>query len=259
MKKSFLSHYQKNLLVFVFSLVSSWLYSQAPTITSFSPTSGAVGATVTITGTGFNTTAANNVVYFGGVKATVSSATATQIVVIVPVGGSGKVSATNISTFLTAYSGKYFSITYANGGHDINSCAFPLNNTITTISPTVRVGTAWHDSRFNPTGTGDFNGDGKIDLVKVNGNTTVKGFDVYVNTSTGTGNFNFAVGIQVTSTRALSSLLVADFDNDGKTDLLLRHSTLGSLTKVNLIVEYGNILLNFSDPLGTVPVSFASQ
>ena len=219
MKNSFLSHYQKTLLVFVLTLASSWVYCQAPTITSFSPTSGAVGATVTITGTGFNTTAANNVVYFGGVKAIVSSATATQIIVIVPVGGSGKVSATNISTFLTAYSGKYFSITYANGGHDINSCAFPLNNTITTISPTVRVGTAWHDSRFNPTGTGDFNGDGKIDLVKVDGNTTVKGFDVYVNTSTGIGNFNFAVGIQVTSTRALSSLLVADFDNDGKLDV----------------------------------------
>ena len=219
MKNSFLSHYQKNLLVFVFSLVSSWLYSQAPTITAFTPTSGAVGSTVTITGTGFNTTAANNVVYIGGVKATVTSASATQLVVTVLAGGSGKVSATNLSTFLTAYSGKYFSITYANGGHDINSCAFPLNKTIATITPTVRIGTAWHDTRFNPTGTGDFNGDGKIDLVKVDGNTTVKGFDVYVNTSSGTGNFNFAVGIQVTSTRALSSLLVADFDNDGKLDV----------------------------------------
>ncbi len=193
--------------------------SSPPTITSFTPSSGAVGTSVTITGTNFNTTAANNVVYFGGVKASVTSATATQLVVTVPAGGSGKVSATNTSSFLTAYSGKYFSITYANGGHDINSCAFPLTNTITTISPTVRIGTAWHDSRFNPTGSGDFNGDGKIDLVKVDGNTTVKGFDVYVNTSSGTGNFNFAVGIQVTSTRALSSLLVADFDNDGKLDV----------------------------------------
>ncbi len=219
MKNSFFSKSVKQVLLVSLLFVASFVFAQAPTITAFTPTSGAVGATVTITGTGFNTTAANNIVYFGGVKATVSSASATQIVVTVPVGGSGKVSATNISTFLTAYSGKYFSITYTNGGHDINSCAFPLNNTITTISPTVRVGTAWHDSRFNPTGTGDFNGDGKIDLVKVDGNTTVKGFDVYVNTSTGTGNFNFAVGIQVTSTRALSSLLVADFDNDGKLDV----------------------------------------
>ncbi len=35
-----------------------------PTITSFTPLSGAVGATVTITGTNFNTTPANNVVFF---------------------------------------------------------------------------------------------------------------------------------------------------------------------------------------------------
>jgi hypothetical protein len=219
MKNSFLSHFQKTLLVYVFSLVSSWAYSQAPTISSFSPISGAVGTTVTITGTGFNATPTNNIVYFGGVKATITSATATQLLVTVPLGGSGKVSATNISTNLTAYSGKFFSITYPNGGHDINNCAFPVATTINTITPTVRVGSAWHDSRFNPTGSGDFDGDGKIDLVKVNGSATTLGFDIYRNTSTGAGNFNFGIGAQVSSTRTLSSLLVADFNNDGKLDV----------------------------------------
>lgn len=41
---------------------------------------------VTITGSNFNTTAANNAVYFGGVKANVTSASATQLVVKVPAG-----------------------------------------------------------------------------------------------------------------------------------------------------------------------------
>ena len=55
-------------------------------ITSFSPTTAPVGTTVTITGTNFNTTAGNNIVTFGTLPATVSSATPTQLVVTVPAG-----------------------------------------------------------------------------------------------------------------------------------------------------------------------------
>jgi hypothetical protein len=58
----------------------------APTIASFTPTSGGVGATVTITGTNFSTTAASNVVKFNGKTATVTSATATSIITTVPTG-----------------------------------------------------------------------------------------------------------------------------------------------------------------------------
>ncbi|HEU4890864.1 MAG TPA: carboxypeptidase regulatory-like domain-containing protein [Vicinamibacterales bacterium] len=59
-------------------------------ISSFTPTSGAVGATVTISGTGFSSTPGLNTVTFGcagtgcRVSATVTSATATQLVVTVP-------------------------------------------------------------------------------------------------------------------------------------------------------------------------------
>lgn len=58
-------------------------------ISGFLPTSGAVGSSVTISGTGFSTTASQNTVTFGcgascTVSATVSSATATQLVVTVP-------------------------------------------------------------------------------------------------------------------------------------------------------------------------------
>jgi len=55
-----------------------------PTITSFSPTSGAIGTTVTITGTNFDPTPANNTVWFGAVKATVGTSTSTQLTVTVP-------------------------------------------------------------------------------------------------------------------------------------------------------------------------------
>ena len=56
-----------------------------PTITSFSPTSGAAGTTITITGNYFNNIAAsNNLVFFGAIQATVISASATQLTVTVP-------------------------------------------------------------------------------------------------------------------------------------------------------------------------------
>ncbi|AWX44710.1 Lactocepin [Flagellimonas maritima] len=64
----------------------------APTISDFSPISGPVGTAVTIEGTNFSTTAANNTVTFGTVAATVASATATKIVASVPSGAAtGKV------------------------------------------------------------------------------------------------------------------------------------------------------------------------
>ena len=70
-------------------------YLLAPTIASLSPNSAAAGATVTITGTNFDVTAANNAVKFNGTTATVVTATATQLVVTVPAGGtSGNVTVT---------------------------------------------------------------------------------------------------------------------------------------------------------------------
>jgi hypothetical protein len=74
-------------LVLSILLVSqaNWVFSQ-PTIASFTPASGIVGSTVTINGTGFNTTAANNVVIFGTTRAAVTAASATQLTVTVPIG-----------------------------------------------------------------------------------------------------------------------------------------------------------------------------
>ena len=68
----------KRLMAFAaaFFLPVLYGYSQ-PTITSFSPGSGAVGTSVTITGTNFSATAANDHVYFGVAKATVTAASTT--------------------------------------------------------------------------------------------------------------------------------------------------------------------------------------
>ena len=65
-------------------------------IVGFTPTTGLVGTTVTIYGTGFSTTPNQNSVTFNGVAATVISATATQIVTQVPTGATtGPISVTS--------------------------------------------------------------------------------------------------------------------------------------------------------------------
>jgi hypothetical protein len=65
------------------------------TITSFTPTSGTTGTTVTINGTNFSTTPANNIVDFNGTVATVTASTTTTITTSVPIGATtGPISVT---------------------------------------------------------------------------------------------------------------------------------------------------------------------
>lgn len=69
--------------------ISAPLATPLPTIQSFSPPQGTVGAPVTIFGTGFSGTASANTVMFDTIAATPTSATPTQLVVTIPAGISG--------------------------------------------------------------------------------------------------------------------------------------------------------------------------
>ncbi len=89
-----------------------------PTITSFSPASGAAGATVTITGTNFDPDPFHMLVTFAdNVPATVVSATTTQLVVTVPAGASsGAIKVTNGLTTREVTSTTNFTVTSSGGG-----------------------------------------------------------------------------------------------------------------------------------------------
>jgi RHS repeat-associated protein len=67
---------------------SSFVVFQPPTISGFSPPSGAPGTPVTISGTNFSTTPSSNTVTFNGTSATVTAATATSLTVSVPAAAS---------------------------------------------------------------------------------------------------------------------------------------------------------------------------
>lgn len=132
-------------------------YTSAPTITSFSPPTVLQGDTVTINGTGFNTTAGNNNVIFGcGAQATAATATTTQLTVVVPSNActfflqvqdtsTGKTSQNsnaqlNVLQTMTV-SGQ---VTDASTNSGINSASvtanFTLNSTPHTVSTTTNFG-----------------------------------------------------------------------------------------------------------------------
>jgi uncharacterized protein (TIGR03437 family) len=91
--------------------------AQKPSISSVSPNTGAPGTAITIAGTNFKTSSADDTVRFNGVAAVVSSATASQLVVNAPSGGTtGNIT---VTTADGTSSGINFTYTSATTGPDI--------------------------------------------------------------------------------------------------------------------------------------------
>src|SRR5690606_39239345 len=83
--------------------------AQPPVISSFAPATATPGESVILTGTGFHTTATDNTVFFGPVKATVTGGTATSLTVTVPVSAAyAPVAVLNTGNGLSAYSSDFF-------------------------------------------------------------------------------------------------------------------------------------------------------
>lgn len=154
-----------------------------PTITSFAPTSGPIGTTVTITGANFSTTPSNNEVKFNGTLATVTASTASSITTMVPTGATtGAITVTEAGN--TATSASSFTVTSAT---TIVIATQPSSSTVCSgttatftlsASGTTNIAYQW---QYSPDGISPF-----TDLTNTGGYSNVSTATITINS---TGNF----------------------------------------------------------------------
>jgi hypothetical protein len=199
--------------------------STPPAITNFSPTSGIPNiASVTVNGSNFNTTATNNIVYFAGVAATVTSATATKLVVTVPPGAQfAPIIVVDKTTGLSASSVNPFTPLFNNNNDNGASIIRASLGNVVSFDVATNAGSS---------AAGDIDGDGLNDLVVGEGSGGFGGFhqfSVFRNAGvTGTissATFHPKVSFNITNPYVKGNVALADFDGDGKLDVAVSSAT----------------------------------
>jgi hypothetical protein len=240
-----------------------------PVINFFHPAAGPAGTIVRISGTGFNTNADSNFVYFGAAKATVLQYISDSLIVIVPKGAT-YAPITVTSNRLTGYSRLPFNVTFPNGDPLPDSTSFaPSANVTGTNNPravtladlnsdgkldlfvtsqadssaavykntSVNGSVSYSTAQYIPLGTGpfgaaigDLNGDGKLDVAVANSNSGLAGTVSVLRNTTVVGNsISFVKTTYATGNGSLS-VAIADLDKDGKPDLLVTSGNSGYIS-----------------------------
>ena len=186
-----------------------------PVISSVSPLKGRPGTVATINGTGFSTTPASNIVYFGGMRAVVAAATATSLQVTVPYGATYAPVSVLVSG-LTAYSPYAFMPTFdgSPGDQDLSFSEY------SGLAP-------GHHYRWGA--VADLDVDGRLDLIEPNDNSTVS--IVWNNSSPGALGPEAFLGFQSVDVGPRPyAVRTADLNGDGKQDIAAIANSGSSVT-----------------------------
>ncbi len=210
----------------------------APIVSSFTPISGNIGSSITITGSDFSSTAANNIVFFGSVRGNVTAASATSLTVTVPAGAKvASIKVINTDNNLSGVSSKSFVPTYTNANPvAIASSHFTAIQMTTATSPASVNSPVWSSVRHNG-GVADLDGDGKVDLLMVD-NTNSR-IAIYKNAAT-SGSLaitNFSTVVYASSISGPTDIDVEDINNDGKPDIIVANGG----TSISILINTSTV------------------
>ncbi|MCF8427883.1 MAG: FG-GAP-like repeat-containing protein [Bacteroidia bacterium] len=181
-----------------------------PSITSFYPSSGPYGTTVTIAGNNFNTTATNNYVFFGPALAAVTNATATSLTVKLPPGATySSIQVVNKGSGLSCTSFDYFKPTFSPA---------KITETKLDFEPKVDFQSGVGSQQYEVT-VGELDGDGMPDIALINTypDSTVS---VFLNNST-KGNVSVTSRVDLAVKGRPVRVMISDVNGDGKKDLIV--------------------------------------
>ena len=198
-------------LLILLCFMAGELYAQAPTITNITPSQAIVNSAtaIDIDGTSFSNTPANNAVFVGSMRATVTGSSNTQITIELPRGMNtvAPITVVNLENNLQTSS--------------LKASDRPLlttTNTPVTITPSSYTPNLITPPSFMPSAVaaGDFDGDGWMDIAAADGVSNLDNIVIYINDQAG------GFSLLTTITAAISPInyiKTGDFDGDGNVDI----------------------------------------